>query len=169
MPRKPVSTRLPAALPGHLADPAPCATDIPWCGPAALALATGRSYAGASALLRAVAPAWYAPTGPIVTAYWRDLLAALDLVAVPHAPVVLPAPRCALHALVRAGLPRGWYLVRVTDHFLLLQSRGFGLATVHDNRHDGAVLTAATHGRRHVTHMARLLGGPLLAGQRAIV
>ena len=62
------------------------------------------------------------------------------------------------------GLAPGWYLVRITDHFLLLRSHGFGLPTLHDNRHTGALVSAGTHGRRHVTHAARLLGGPLAAG-----
>jgi hypothetical protein len=42
-----------------------------------------------------------------------------------------------------------------------LRSFGFGLATLYDNRHTAAVVTARTHGRRHVTHAVRLLGGPL--------
>jgi hypothetical protein len=134
----------------------------PWCGPAALALATGRGYHAAGELLRGVAPAWYPAQGPIVTAYWRDLLAALEADGVPHAPLPLPERRPSLLRLVRDGLASGWYLVRVTDHFLLLRSHGFGLAQLHDNRHTGALLTGRTHGRRKVTHAARLLGGPLL-------
>jgi hypothetical protein len=44
----------------------------------------------------------------------------------------------------------------VTGHFLLLALHGFGLAQVHDNRLSGAVLSAQTHGRCRVTHLARL-------------
>jgi hypothetical protein len=136
----------------------------PWCGPTAVALATGHGYHAATELLRATAPAWYPESGPIVTAYWRDLLAALEAEGIPHAPAVLPDRRPSLLRLVRdLGLEPGWYLVRVTDHFLLLRSHGFGLAQIHDNRHTGALLTGRTHGRRKVTHLARLLGGPLLA------
>ena len=70
-------------------------------------------------------------------------------------------PRQSLLRFVRGNLAPGWYLLRVTDHFLLLHHEGFGVATVHDNRHSGALLGAGTHGRRKVTHVARLLGGPL--------
>jgi len=149
------------ALRGHLALLEENRGDTPWCGPAALALATGRSYAAACALLRATAPAWYPAEGPIVTAYWRDLLAALAMAGVGHRPVPLPERRSSLLHLVRQELPEGWYLIRVTDHFLLLRSHGFGLTTLHDNRHTGAVVSAAAHGRRHVTHAVRLCGGPL--------
>ena len=134
----------------------------PWCGPAALALATGRGYREAGELLRGVAPAWYPESGPIITAYWRDLLTALEAEGIPHVPLLLPERRPSLLRLVRDGLDPGWYLLRVTDHFLLLRSHGFGLAQLHDNRHTGALLTARTHGRRKVTHAARLLGGPLV-------
>ena len=137
---------------------------VPWCGPATLALASGLAYAEAGAKLRAVAPGWYPAEGPVLTAYWRDLLAVLDQLGIPHRPVPLPDRRPSLLGLVRAGLAEGWYLLRVTDHFLLLRSHGFGLTTLHDNRHTGVLVSAGTHGRRHVTHAARLLGGPLAAG-----
>lgn len=158
----------PATMRGHLALLEENQGDTPWCGPAALALATGRSYAEAGEMLRAVAPAWYPAEGPIVTAYWRDLLGALDLAGVAHAPVALPERRRSLLRFAREDLAPGWYLVRVTDHFLLLRSHGFSLTTLHDNRHTGAVLSGRTHGRRHVTHAARLLGGPLQAVARRV-
>lgn len=136
---------------------------VPWCGPAVLALASGQSYPEATAMLRAAAPDWYPAEGPIVTSYWRDLLAALTAAGVPHAPHALPERRTSLLRLVRDGLAAGWYLLRVTDHFLLLRSQGFGFARLHDNHHTAAPLTARSYGRRKVTHAARLLGGPLLA------
>jgi hypothetical protein len=148
---------------GHLDLAAENGGSVPWCGPAALALATGRSYAQATAMLRAAAPDWYPAEGPIVTAYWRDLLATLTAAGVPHAPHDLPEERPTLLRLVRGGLAAGWYLLRVTDHFLLLRSQGFGFALLHDNHHTGAPLTARSHGRRKVTHASRLLGGPLVA------
>lgn len=154
---------LPAILRGHLELAAENGGLAPWCGPPAVALATGRPYAEACDMLRRAAPAWYPQAGPIVTAYWRDLLAVLRDAGVPHDPLSLPDPRPTLLGLVRAAsLDEGWYLLRVTDHFLLLRSHGFGLATLHDNRHTGEVVTARTRGRRKLSHAARLLGGPLL-------
>ena len=50
-----------AALRGHLALAQENQGNIPWCGPAALALATGQSYAATCALLRAVALSCYEP------------------------------------------------------------------------------------------------------------
>jgi len=152
----------PASLRGHLALREENHGATPWCGPAALALATGGTYAQASALLRAIAPDWYPAEGPIVTAYWRDLLAALDQSGVPQAVLSQPPRRRSLIRFIREDPAPGWYLMRVTDHFLLLRSHGFGLATLHDNRHTGALVSARTHGLRHVTHTARLLGGPLV-------
>jgi hypothetical protein len=131
-----------------------------WCGPAAIALASGCAYAGACDLLRQVAPERYANQPDIVTAYWRDVLAALRLGGV--FPESLRVDKLAgrgptLLGLARnGGLEHGLYLVRVTGHFLLLALHGFGLAQVHDNRLSGAVLSAQTHGRCRVTHLARL-------------
>lgn len=100
------------------------------------------------------------------TAYWRELLAALALAGVPAetVPAVVPGLERAptLIGLARGGgLAPGWYLARVAGHFLLLRLHGFGLAQVFDNRLSGAVLTARTHGRNRVTHLARIAGGPL--------
>jgi hypothetical protein len=151
----------PAVLRSHLDLLAENAGLVPWCGPSALALATGLPLAAATELLRGTAPAWYPESGPIVTTYWRDLLAALRAASVPFEPLVLPERRPSLLGLAREGLSPGWYLVRVTDHFLLLRSHGFGLVTLHDNRHSGVVVNGRSHGRRKVTHIVRLLGGPL--------
>lgn len=134
---------------------------LPWCGPAAVALASGCSYARACDLLRAASPAHYPATGEIVTAYWRDVVAALGMAGVRCTPLPLSdlpfAGRPTLLGLARrGGLEPGLYLVRVTGHFLLLRLHGFGLAQLHDNRLSGAVLTARTHGRCRVSHVARL-------------
>ena len=156
-------TGAPAEMRGHLALAAENDGLVPWCGPTVLALAAGSSYAEANTMLRAAAPGWYPAEGPIVTAYWRDLLSALAAAGIAHAAHDLPDRRPTLLRLVRDGLAAGWYLLRVTDHFLLLRSQGFGFARLHDNHHTGTPLTGRTHGRRKVTHAARLLGGPLLA------
>lgn len=131
----------------------------PWCGPAAVATAAGLSYASACDLLGRVAPDRYPPGQEIVTTWWRDLLGALDrlgIAAEPH-PV---AGRPTLCRAVREGLPPGWWLARVTDHFCLLRvARAGGRAAraeVFDNRLHAAPLGARTHGRRRVTHLARV-------------
>lgn len=152
---------------GHLQLQSEAAGRTTWCGPAVLALATGRSYRGACALLRRVAPACYPQRAEVVTTYWRDLLAGLAAEGVRVAPVAVPVPGASLLRLLREErLSPGWYLLRVTDHFLLLRQHGFGLARVHDNHHTGVVVTGRVHGRRHVTHAARLLGGPLIRPAR---
>jgi hypothetical protein len=113
--------------------------------------------------LRRSAPSWYPARGEVVTVYWRDLLTGLREVSIAFDPITVPEPSPTLLHLVREqNLSPGWYLTRVTDHFLLLCCHGFGLACVHDNRRTGAVLTGQGIGRRKVTHLARLLGGPLL-------
>ncbi|EHM00237.1 hypothetical protein HMPREF9946_02698 [Acetobacteraceae bacterium AT-5844] len=131
-----------------------------WCGPAAIALAAGCSYASACNLLREVAPERYVNQPEIVTAYWRDVLGALSLCGVLADPIRVEKTANrgpTLLSLVRnGGLEPGVYLVRITGHFLLLTLHGFGLAQVHDNRLSGAVLSGRTHGRCRVTHLARL-------------
>jgi hypothetical protein len=127
----------------------------PWCGPAAVATAAGLSYAGACALLVRIAPDRYPPGEEIVTTWWRDLLGALAHLGIlaEQRPV---RGRPTLCRAVRDGLPQGWWLARVTDHFCLLRVAGSGRAEVFDNRHHAAPLSAATHGRRRVSHLARL-------------
>ena len=149
---------------GRLRSPQGGRGQTRWCGPAVVALATGRSYADACALLHGLAPQRYPVDREIVTTYWRDLLAGLDRAGIAHALVPLPEAAPSLLRLVRwHGLAPGCYLVRVTDHFLLLRSGGFGLAWLYDNHHAGAVLTGRLHGRRRVTHLVRLLDAPVLA------
>jgi hypothetical protein len=135
----------------------------PWCGPAAVATAAGLSYASACALLSRVAPDRYPPGREIVTAWWRDLLGALDHLGIPAEPRPVEGSPTLCRA-VRDGLPEGWWLARVTDHFCLLRvarAGGSGVrAEVFDNRHHAAPLSAATHGRRRLSHLARLPAPP---------
>ena len=128
----------------------------PWCGPAAVALAANCSYARACALLREVAPTRYTPGEEIVTVFWRDLLEAVERGGVGAARLAIPGRPTLLRLVRQGGLEAGLYLVRVTGHFLLLRHHGFGLAQVDDNRLSNALLTAHTHGRCRVTHLARL-------------
>jgi len=141
---------------------------IPWCGPAALALATGLSHAEACALLRQVSPAHYPAGTEIVTSWWRDLVEALHRTGTACEPLDIPADTAwggtSLARLVRRGLEPGWYLLRVTDHFLLLHVRLGGLALVHDNRHMAVPVSPLAFGRRRVTHAVRLHGAPGLPG-----
>lgn len=126
-----------------------------WCGPAAVALAADCSYHAACGLLRQAAPERYAH-GEIDIAYWRDVVAALDLGGVTVESLEV-AGRPTLLGLARhGGLAPGLHLVRVTGHFLLLRLHGFGLAQVYDNRLSGEVLSRRSHGLCRVTHLARL-------------
>lgn len=127
----------------------------PWCGPAAVAMAAGVSYASACALLARVAPDRYPPGEEIVTAWWRDLIGALGEAGIAAAPREVEG-RPTLCRLVRAGLPEGWWLARVTDHFCLLRVARPGQAEVFDNRLHAAPVSGRTHGRRRVTHLAAL-------------
>ncbi|MFM2150623.1 MAG: hypothetical protein RLZZ187_2929 [Pseudomonadota bacterium] len=126
----------------------------PWCGPAAVATAAGLSYASACALLARTAPDRYAPGQEIVTSWWRDLIGALDLAGIAAEPHPV-AGQPSLSRAVRDGLPEGWWLARVTDHFCLLHVARSG-ARVFDNRLHAAPLGARSHGRRRLTHLARL-------------
>lgn len=130
----------------------------PWCGPTAVATAAGLDYAGACALLAQVSPDRYPPGKEIVTAWWRDLVGALDLAGIAAAPRSVEG-RPTLAQTVRAGLPEGWWLARVTGHFCLLEVARGG-ARIFDNRLHGVPLSARAHGRRRVTHLARLPAPP---------
>lgn len=114
------------------------------------------TYAAACALLRETRPAGYPENAEIVTAFWSDLLASLAIAEVP-AVVATVAGRPTLCQLAR-GLADGWWLVRVTNHFLLLRIAD-GAARVYDNRVHGAPLSARAHGRCRVTHLAALPAG----------
>lgn len=131
----------------------------PWCGPAVVATAAGVSYASACELLGRVAPERYPPGQEIVTAWWRDLIGALGQagIAAETRPV---EGRPTLSRAVKDGLPEGWWLTRVTDHFCLLKVARRGQAEVYDNRLHAAPLSARTHGRRRVSHLARLPAPP---------
>lgn len=126
----------------------------PWCGPTAVATAAGVDYASACALLAQMAPERYPPGREVVTAWWRDLVGALDLAGVTAQPLPVEGRKTLIRA-VRDGLPEGWWLARVTGHFCLLEVAR-GSARVFDNRLHGAPLSAQAHGRRRVTHLARV-------------
>ncbi len=131
----------------------------PWCGPATVATAAGVTYASACDLLARTAPERYPPEQEIVTAWWRDLIGALNLAGVRTEPYPVEG-RPSLMQAVRHGLPEGWWLARVTDHFCLLEIARRGQARVYDNRLHAAPLGARTHGRRRLTHLARVPAPP---------
>jgi hypothetical protein len=145
--------RRPADLAGERGGAAP------WCGPTAVATVGGVSYASACALLARIAPQRYPPGQEIVTAWWRDLIGALDSIgiAAEQRPVLGSPTLCQT---VRQGLPEGWWLARVTDHFCLLRVTRDRTAQVYDNRLHAERLSARAHGRRRVTHLARVPAPP---------
>jgi hypothetical protein len=126
-----------------------------WCGPAVVALAADLSSEDASTLIRDAGGDRY-PPGEIVVSYWRDLLSALRAAGVAAEPLPLPSPAPTLIGLARRGLAAGWYLVRVTNHFLLLEVDDAGQARVHDNHVSGDPLDRRSHGLCRTTHLARL-------------
>ncbi len=150
MPHRALPIRTPADFAGERGGFAP------WCGPTVLAQAAGLSYTGACDLLRMTRPESYPAGREIVTAFWSDLMGSLALarVAAEAAPVEGRPTLCTL----ARGLGDGWWLLRVTNHFLLLQVSG-GAVRVYDNRHHGVPLSAKAHGRCRVTHLARLPHG----------
>lgn len=129
---------------------------IPWCGPAALALASGLSYRDTGERLRQTAPDRYPQQGEIVTAYWRDILWVLAQDEVSY--LTVPVTGGRLCDMLRS-LASGWYLARVTDHFLLLR-QSQGRATFHDNWNSGTRVSPCNFGLHEVTHLAHLLDGP---------
>lgn len=141
---------------------------FPWCGPAALALAAGLSCTEACALLRQVDPVRYPAEAEIVITYWRDLLEALRHTGTAWEvlDVRIGAARSwpRLTGFIRRASEPGWYLLRVTDHFLLLHLRASGLALVHDNRHTAVPAALCAYRHRRVTHAVRLHGAPGLSG-----
>ena len=155
----PPHPHLPASRLAPLRTPADLAGErggyAPWCGPTVLAQVAGVSYAAACTLLRTTRPDGYGQ-GEIVTTYWSDLLLSLDRAGIVASARPLPA-RPTLCQLARR-LPPGWWMVRVTSHFLLLETDAGG-ARVFDNRLHGAPLTGRTHGRCRATHLAHLPGG----------
>ncbi len=146
---------------------------IPWCGPAALALATGLPYPAACDVLRSICPERYPAGRELVTAWWRDLVAALETSGLRTAPVAIGSGQrrggLTLAGLCRRGLAPGWYLLRVTDHFLLLQITATGLALLHDNRHTAALPQTGSFARRLVTHAVRVEGVRMMAGSPALM
>ena len=126
----------------------------PWCGPTAVATAAGLDYASACALLARVAPDRYPPGREVVTAWWRDLVGALGLAGVTAEPQPVEG-RQTLARAVKNGLPEGWWLARVTGHFCLVEVARSG-ARVFDNQLHGEALSPRAHGRRRVTHLARV-------------
>ncbi len=131
----------------------------PWCGPTAVAQAAGLSYTHACALLTWISPDRYPPGQEIVTAWWSDLVMALHRAGVPTEAGPMPGRPTLCQAARR--LSPGWWMLRVTGHFLLLHVTAAG-AHVFDNRLHGEKLSVKTHGRRRVTHAARLAEGPRL-------
>ncbi len=130
----------------------------PWCGPTAVAQAAGLSYTQACSLLTWISPERYPHGREIVTAWWSDLVSAVTRAGVPAEARPVPE-RPTLCTIARESLEAGWWMVRVTGHFLLLHVTPQG-TFVYDNRIHGEPLATRTHGRRRVTHVARLREGP---------
>jgi hypothetical protein len=152
----------------------------PWCGPSAVALVTGLTYPEAERRIRAasVTPSRprgrYKPGRRLTITYWPDLvLAAARALSGSADPLrdvqVFQARRGRLTYPTLTGFAReqrqagpGWFLVRVTGHFIVLHVRARGEALVFDNAATGKPVSACG-ARKRVTHAARVLAGPLVA------
>lgn len=155
----------------------------PWCGPSAVALITGLTYREVEDAIRArMAKAWcprrrrQAGRPRLTTTWWDDLIAVCRERGAAMTPTSIDAARddgAILYALPRATLAgivgrlsTGWYLARVTNHFLLLRvERGRG-AWLFDNvtltRAGVPAGIRAFGGRRRITHLMQITSGPLL-------
>lgn len=130
-----------------------------WCGPTLVAMAADVSYGSAVAMIRAVDPEHSMNRAePMRTTVWGHLVAALRGAGMFVGEDLLPLRRPTagwptLSTLARSVEP-GLYMVRVTNHFLLMQVTPDG-ATILDN-HGGArcVRSKAARSRRRVTHCA---------------
>ncbi|MDT8332523.1 hypothetical protein RQ831_15790 [Roseomonas gilardii] len=139
-----------------------------WCGPTAVALLTGQPYPRAVEAIRAADPADRLNRAKVMRASnWHHLLAALTAGGVEHeARRVSPRlvrgrwawPTLASYART---LEPGWFLLRVTGHFLLLHVAPDRTATIHDNHGDPRRLDSKrARAARRVTHCARIPHGP---------
>jgi hypothetical protein len=153
----------------------------PWCGPSAVAMMTGRTYGEVEEDLRRVMSIRATPCekrrkalqqARLSTTWWDDLRTTARDLGAPTEPAFssgqpdgrLPdyLRRATLAGIVQRLEP-GWYLVRVTNHFVLLRVAGQRQAWLYDNVSTAVPSgTRAFQGRKRVSHVVRITGGPLL-------
>jgi hypothetical protein len=154
----------------------------PWCGPSAVAMMTGRTYGEVEEDLRRVMSIRATPyekrrkalqQARLSTTWWHDLLTTARDLGAPTEPAFSSGnpdgrlPRvlasATLAGLVTRHLAPGWYLVRVTNHFVLLRVAGLRQAWLYDNVSTAVPSgTRAFGGRKRVSHVVRITGGPLV-------
>ena len=132
-----------------------------WCGPTLVALVAGVSYERAEALIRAADPEHSLNRAPVMRGTaWPHLVLALGQAGFRVGEYRLPnkAPRSRPSLLrIARMLPIGLFMIRVTNHFLLLRVTKEGIQVI-DNQGDArSVSSRAARNRRRVTHCAMIL------------
>ena len=132
-----------------------------WCGPTLVALVAGVSYERAEALIRAADPEYSLNRAPVMRGTaWPHLVLALGRAGFRVGEYRLPnkAPRSRPSLLrIARMLPIGLFMIRVTNHFLLLKVTEEGIQVIDNQGAARSVFSDAARNRRRVTHCAVIL------------
>ena len=133
-----------------------------WCGPTLVALVAGVSYERAEALIRAADPKHSLNRAPVMRGtHWRHLVLALGQAGfrVGEYRLLNKAPGRRGPSLLRIArmLPIGLFMIRVTNHFLLLRVTEEGIQVIDNHGDARSVSSRAARNRRRVTHCAMIL------------
>ena len=133
-----------------------------WCGPTLVALVAGVSYERAEALIRAADPEHSLNRAPVMCGTaWPHLVLALGQagfrVGEDRLPNKAPGGRWPSLLRIARTLPIGLFMIRVTNHFLLLRVTKEGIQVIDNNGDARSVFSGAARNRRRVTHCAMIL------------
>ena len=133
-----------------------------WCGPTLVALAAGVSYERAEALIRAADPEHSLNLAPVMRrTAWPHLVLALYRagfrVGEDRLPNKAPGGRWPSLLRIARTLPIGLFMIRVTNHFLLLRVTEEGIQVIDNQGEARSVFSDAARNRRRVTHCAVIL------------
>ena len=133
-----------------------------WCGPTLVALVAGVSYERAEALIRGADPEHSLNRAPVMRGtHWRHLVLALVRAGfrVGEYQLSNTAPGGRRPSLLRIArmLPIGLFMIRVTNHFLLLRVTKEGIQVIDNHGDARSVSSRAARNRRRVTHCAMIL------------
>lgn len=129
-----------------------------WCGPTLVALVAGVSYERAEALIRAADPKHSLNRAPVMRGTsWRHLVLALGQAGFRVGEYQLLARRGPSLLRIARMLPIGLFMIRVTNHFLLLKVTEEGIQVIDNHGDARSVFSGAARNRRRVTHCAVIL------------